>query len=115
MLKKDVKKGALVWWTAKRNGYRCTKSWDCPGVITEVRKMGFTVMTFDDFDESNPSFSGGDDGPAYKEMRLITKEEAKEYVDERKEDLDEDFRKSKKEYKKRIRTIDARFNEAINL
>jgi len=115
MLKKDVKKGTLVWWTATRDGFRCTKRWDCPGVITEVRKHDYTVMTFDDFDTANPSFSGGDAGPAHKEMRIATKEEIIDYVNERKEDLIDDFRKSTREHKKKLKNIDSKLESAFNL
>jgi len=115
MLKKDVKKGTLVWWKAKRNGYRCTKRWDCPGVITEVRKLGYTIVTFDDFGESNASFAGGDDGPAHKEMRLATKEEVKYYVEERKEDAIDKFIKVEREHNKKLRDIDRKFEEMLNL
>ena len=106
MYKKDVVVDQLVWWKASRKRYgEWTESWDCPGIIKEVTKVGFRIMTLDEFEESNPTWAGGDDGPAHKEMRIPEPEEVAAYLNKQKDEYHHDSHIQEMNLKIKLNTL----------
>jgi hypothetical protein len=76
--KKAISKGVLVWWSRSYD-------FDCPGVITNVIKTTFRVLTFDDFKESGDLQIEdiGQGSLASSEMRLCSVSEVETYFKKR--------------------------------
>lgn len=84
---RQVRKGQLVWWSAKRY----MSEWSCPAVVTEVKRNSFRVQSLDDFKVTEPlrlhDVPGG--GPSSrKEMRLASEQEIRDYLRGRRQQLD---------------------------
>ena len=84
---KELKKGLLIWWIAKRSA----NGWNCPGIITNVSKAKneFTVLTFDDFVESTLPITtpAGTGSSPLDEMRTACKTEVEKYISWQKSNL----------------------------
>ncbi|MFC1600052.1 hypothetical protein ACFL3T_03430 [Patescibacteria group bacterium] len=73
--------GMLVWWTRHSESYG--GNWDCPCVVTKVGDETFRVISLDDLKETKDLLLERpecDDPAAPTEMRISTRDEVNDYV-----------------------------------
>lgn len=113
MLKKDIKKGMLVWWKAWTYGYRDTRDWSIPCLVVKVTQREITLQTFDDFKEVTRSFTYNErkNEKLYDNLTPITWKDVDRYFEEKRDKLEMEILKINQEYKKRIRDYENKFDQ----
>ena len=110
---KHLKKGMLVWWTASRY----SSDWSCPCLVTEVNRSKniFRVTSFDDMKETEDLFiirKPGDDQSSLTEMRQINVEEAEDYFESRKGELQEAVHRAEVELSRKTEALQ-KYNQKV--
>lgn len=109
----DVQEGVFIRWRVE--GYM--SEWDAMGKILKVEDKRVTVITFDDFKETEVDLNGD----AVKNgMTVVTKEKVQDYLDirvgdwtKRKVDLEVDFRKKTRELDGKLKKAEALLTEEL--
>jgi len=93
LLQEHIQEGRLLWYW----GFTSTGSWNCPAIITRVSKRlrGFRVRSLDDMREQRQwhPFSCRESSPTSRQtMRLASDEEVRNYLIDRRTELDRTLR-----------------------
>lgn len=105
---KDLKKGMYIRWYADR----MFKGWDTYGKVLNKVNGNVSIITFDDFKTTTLS-RGGE--AIRDEIKVATKEDVLDYIEECLDGLKDRKRKLKREYKRDVRDIDKKLDKLKGL
>lgn len=107
----EVKEGVFIRWSCE--GYM--SAWDAMGKILKVEDKRVTVITFDDFKETEVDLNGD---AVKNDMTVITKTELQDYLDtqvanlsKRKIDIDTEYRKKTRDIVGKLEKTEALISE----
>jgi hypothetical protein len=105
MLKKDIKKGMLVWWKDWTYGYRDTRDWSIPCLVVKVNQKNITLLTFDDFKEVTRDFNYNErkNEKLHDNLTPISWADVDRYFEDKRDKFDMKKLKLEQDYKKAMR------------